>query len=796
MACLLTRHLLVLALVPALLLAQSSEEPPPLLPDRKDASDRALISDREAVELVDDSNVAEALSRRPDLQFSNLTIDGEKSNLALEDIPADAVSEIELLRAVTADLDADSRGGSLNLSFSPTFLLEKPVIQLDGWGRYSEGKSTWMQGASASYSRAFGDFGIRIQASHSHGHDTFEGYYLNWEPKDSAAQLYTPNYLIQNREEEWQQNRNLSVSMDYRFSDKLHAFIRVNASRREKELYQPRILYHFNRGTYESASRTLGSVFNAYADRDLIAYETETDQRDFLAGWVYESDSWRADFRILGEFQRYQEPDWVELQFRTPPIELNYRLNHQFLPRIDSASVDLNEPAQFAFDELLREHTRRTNDRWVIASNLRHDFEIWGLEAYLKAGLKWTHKLMDQSVQSRIFTGFDGIFTLADLAWNYGAESLLVPGVNWGSFPTLADARDFASQHESSFQFNLMRSALKADPATYRAEENLGAAYAMLNLRGERLRTILGFRVERTSLDYRAKTVIINEAGDYVTTEPGRGSNNYTELFPSVHLRYFLGSRMTLIASWTGTIERPYFGYTVPYRYIDYNSREIAEGNPQLKPTLYQNVDVSVDVKLSESSLFSLELFSKEVDDIVFWEVSQITDGTFSKFTRGTHANGPSATERGIRAILTQDLAELNDALNGFSLLLKYSYQDSKTQYPGRESETLPVTYRPRNRYEATLIYERQPFYLRIDYAYEDAELVTVFGASWQDRYEIPQEHLSLHLSYQWSPSARIYCEVSGLLESYAKTYYGETSRPSGIAWRSKQLELGLKIRF
>ena len=46
-------------------------------------AEKTVVSDREKLELVKDSNVAEAVNRRPDLNFRNVTIDGEVAKVPL-----------------------------------------------------------------------------------------------------------------------------------------------------------------------------------------------------------------------------------------------------------------------------------------------------------------------------------------------------------------------------------------------------------------------------------------------------------------------------------------------------------------------------------------------------------------------------------------------------------------------------------------------------------------------------------------------------------------------------------------
>lgn len=761
-----------------------------------DASEDALISDREAVDLVTDSNVAEAVSRRPDLQYNNVIIDGERSNLSLSDIPADAVSEIELLRAVTPDTDADARGGSLNLSSNPTFNLEEPVLKSDAWVQFSDGENTWARGASASYSRALGDLGFRLTASHNSKHDISEGFYLNWSEQNANTPLYTPDYLIENRQEQWEKKQNLGAAFDYRFTDYLHAFARFNYAETDHEGYQPRIFLRYYEGSYEDITQGAATVTGAQVDKDLTAWESLLSQKDFLVGFIYDDDTWKFDARLLGEFRSYLEPDWFIIQFKTNPVDLEYRLNEKSFPLLTAASQDLKDSSIFVFDELLSERWGDKNDRWVASANLRYDFEAFGADAYLKTGLKWTRRVKDQTADSRIYTNYRGEFTLADIASKYHADSLLAENVNWGEFPTLADSRQYFSENFELFDYDLKRSAQKGDPATYLAEEEIASSYAMLNVSRNRWRSIIGFRVEQTSLEYEARAVLIDQNGEYLATELRTGTNSYTNFFPSFHLRYFLGNRITLIGSWTGTIERPYFGNTVPYENINYDSQSIDAGNPKLNPTLYNNFDFSIDYKLSDTSVFSIELFSKEVEDIVYWEVTEIQSGQYAGFSAGTHTNGPSATAKGIRFILNQNLHEWSKYLEHFNLLLKYSLQDSETRYPGRESESLPITYHPEHVFEANLNYQTDKWFVQLQYACKDTELASVYGASWQDVYDISNEDLSINANYNINDSLRIYCEFDARLSGYAKTYYGVPERPATQLWRSKKFEIGVKLNL
>lgn len=61
----------------------------------------AIVSEKDAVALIEDSSVGEAVDRRPDLQFSNINIDGQPTDISLSSIPAEAVESMEVLKAAT-----------------------------------------------------------------------------------------------------------------------------------------------------------------------------------------------------------------------------------------------------------------------------------------------------------------------------------------------------------------------------------------------------------------------------------------------------------------------------------------------------------------------------------------------------------------------------------------------------------------------------------------------------------------------------------------------------------------------
>ena len=119
--------------------------------------------------------------------------------------------------------------------------------------------------------------------------------------------------------------------------------------------------------------------------------------------------------------------------------------------------------------------------------------------------------------------------------------------------------------------------------------ENINAVYLQLETRfSDRLSTQLGFRVENTNV----KGI----------------SQHYTHLFPSVTLEYKLPNGNALSALYSRRINRPNYNDMNPFVYI-FDNYMHEQGNPDLKPSLSDNIELSFVWKdKMKASLFLLHV--------------------------------------------------------------------------------------------------------------------------------------------------------------------------------------------
>ncbi|MBK1876939.1 TonB-dependent receptor domain-containing protein [Pelagicoccus mobilis] len=756
------------------------------------AESEAIISDREKVELVEDSNVSEAISRRPDLKFNNVTIDGEKANGSLSELPSEAVDSLEVLRAITPDLDADARGGSLNVESKPIFLLENSVTKMEAELDFDEEGDSWGEEFLISTSRAQGDFGYRLSLALDHSESYDENLFTDWE-QDPETGLFAPEVLGYDTYHGERQEISFKSRVDYRISDSLYTFARLDYVERERDDYRPRVAYRFDQGEYTEQTENSGQSLGAKVERELLDFDAESENLFWQLGTVYEGDRLHIDAKLSIETNSYFEPNWFIIEFDHNDADLSYRWDD---PSFIEVNGDTENPADFDFDELLDERWNSDQDDLIATLNLKRTFQTEHYRGFFKSGLKYRARDKEQSSDSLLFSSFDGDFNVGDVGVPGGQTRHFDRTYDLGIVPDADRSRSFYNDYRSEFPLDIRRTREKSDGNSFQVSEDVSSGYAMLSAEWGAFRSIVGGRVEQTEISYQANEVVIDEEGDYLETVPRSGDRSYSDFFPSFHLRYFLNERTTLIGAWTKSIKRPGYGSVVPYRRINYGNQSIEEGSPDLEPTLFDNLDFSLDYELSSNSTLSLELFNRDISDLVYWENTIIDGGTFDGFELGRNRNGPSATRTGVNIIWNQSLQEWGQSLEGFSINVKASSIDSESDYPNRPDDSLPTVHDSDFSIQVSATYDKGKTFAQLLFKERDDYLTSVDDQSWRDRYEKGRDVLDFSATYQVQSNTRLFFEAENLLASPRQSYIGDFSRPVRYGVSLREYSAGVKMNF
>jgi len=194
----------------------------------------------------------------------------------------------------------------------------------------------------------------------------------------------------------------------------------------------------------------------------------------------------------------------------------------------------------------------------------------------------------------------------------------------------------------------------------YTAHEKIAAGYIQAKfMLFPALQVLTGVRVENTNQDYNtALSLQANQA---------YGSIHYTDVLPSVHLKYLLSANQNLRFSYFKSISRPGFGEVVPT--INPQGEQFTElGNPLLKHTRADNLDFRYELFPGANDQLLLGAFYKRLQNPIEYFV--VRDASPSALYVKPQ-NADQATNFGAEAVFTKYFGK-------FGISANYTYTHSR----------------------------------------------------------------------------------------------------------------------
>lgn len=328
-----------------------------------------------------------------------------------------------------------------------------------------------------------------------------------------------------------------------------------------------------------------------------------------------------------------------------------------------------------------------------------------------------------------------------------------------------------------------------------RSTENVFAAYAQEQLRYGKLSLIGGLRVEATRANY----------GGYVTNpgltaaDPIQRGKNYVDLFPSLQARYTLQSALVARASYSRTIARPGFNQASPSATIDAALFQVSQGNPDLKPTISDNFDLSLERYLGQGGVLSLGLFDKQLSNYIVANTQTVnflsSDPLFGALA-GTpsrvisYTNLSSAHARGLELNYDQHYKMLPGWMSGLGTSFNWTHVRSKGELRPGESAALPST--ARNTYNAQLYWEGERASARLAANYIGRSLSAIGKSAATDQFTEGRLSMDFGAGYVINRHLSAYVAARNLLDTANTTTEGNSRRVTQRETYGKTLMLGL----
>jgi iron complex outermembrane receptor protein len=308
-------------------------------------------------------------------------------------------------------------------------------------------------------------------------------------------------------------------------------------------------------------------------------------------------------------------------------------------------------------------------------------------------------------------------------------------------------------------------------------EEDVSALYVRANIdRGGKLTGNIGVRAVYTQQksvgvapDLTAITV---DTQGTVTRVPAgaplTADRNYTDILPSLNLKYELTDDVALRFAASRTMSRPSLSQISPSVTASGATQTLTANNPELDPFRSNNFDFSAEWYFSRGALLAGTVFYKDIVSLVERQQTQIPltitqiNGDVRTpvnqlWTRSQLVNGKGTAVAGVEASYQQNFDFLPAPFDGFGVLTNYTYMDTHGGTPLQGAS--------KNNYTASMYYEKGWFGGRVSYTWRD-DFYTGVEANTQDT-RIQQDFgtLDANISFNFNDHVSAVVEATNILE-------------------------------
>jgi iron complex outermembrane recepter protein len=271
----------------------------------------------------------------------------------------------------------------------------------------------------------------------------------------------------------------------------------------------------------------------------------------------------------------------------------------------------------------------------------------------------------------------------------------------------VTDIRDNPTRWREDLYYGTTRQFIGNDSVS----EDVLAGYFQGQVVLGKLKTLAGLRYERTEVDssgFVASPVLSTTAQrnsdpvgagirDYNNRRHTAGS--YDNWFPGVYLTYNLSKNLIARVNWSNSIGRPSFGSLVPSFSVNAATEVVTISNPGLEPQTSENWDAGLEYYFEPVGLLSANVFRKKMSGFIVSGLVGIIDsganngfgGDYAGYDLRTSTNGGDATIEGFELGYQQRFEFLPRPLSGLSAFANYTWLRTSGDY-GNVSSTPPST--------------------------------------------------------------------------------------------------------
>ncbi|MBU1383850.1 MAG: TonB-dependent receptor [Alphaproteobacteria bacterium] len=776
-----------------------------------------------------DANAADAVQRLPgvsitidqgegryvvvrgvDSNLNNVTVNGQifpgpeggARRVALDTFPSDIISRVEIVKALTPDMDPNAIGGSINLVTASAFDRPGGFQYGSATVGYNEKSGKTPYSGSLSFGRLFGDheqFGLVLSGSHSYRDyesDTIEGSgfrAINGEILP-AAQVFR-DYSVERI------RTGLVANLEWRPNDDWRLSANNTFTRYADDEERDTFTVQYAVGTLTNATPTTGQYSGGRGTVELRSRKVVQTLYNLALGADYAKGPWEMSFDGVFATATEDTPRRIDWEFRSATSAFPNTYDNSG-PFIDIVSPNLGDESRYPFRRVRRRTDEVQEDTYSLGYDVRYD--LAGAEAFLKAGARYVTRDKSWDRENDNYQGANGAFLLSEVA-GQAPDDFFDDRFDFGPVIDFAAAEAIFRDTPGRLIPNVQGTIVDSLTTDFSASEEVLSAYGMVNAVIGGVTVIAGARVEQTDAEYEAFDVQA-DGGVFVAAPLRRGGTQYVNVLPSIHLRAEPMEDLVVRAAWSNTIGRPNYTDLVPRRELDYDEvtagvyrGSFSEGNPDLEPFESMNLDLSVEYYLTPAGIISFGAFYKDIDNPIYNRTIDQTnvtvDGLFYDLLRTTRPENADGGEiKGIEINYQQQLTFLSSPFDGLGVSANGTLVESSVDAFGR-NEALPFFRQSDTIGNVAVFYEKYGFSARLALAHRSEYLESLISPG-IDLYVAPRNQIDFKASYEIRDGLEVFGSILNINDAAQATFLGDEDRVSSREIYSWSAAVGLNARF
>ena len=735
------------------------------------------------------------------------TRSGLNRSVEIDTIPAGFIDKIEVTKAPTPDMDADSMGGSVNLKTKSALNQKGRILSHNTGATYGTGRKTLRPQGNFMYSELLGKeqrLGLMVNGNYSWARNPRDVIFGTWA---QTLEIDRPAWfaLTSAREDYFEHKRGgLGARFDYRLSENATIYLNLMGSD-----YYDRMDRRRNTFTAPGAANILPGFTQLVTETRNTSYGMN---HQFRRRWVRTYNA-----HLGGEYKRagmkldynfnFSPSSGRSLVTSVAPSVAGVGFRFDRKATIDRpagatfvqiSGPDITNPANMTLPSVGFTDDRKDDQIVGGQMNFRRAIELPGTTTCVQAGLRFrlqTPKAISSpSTYNYVGPGGAALGRFLDGYYTDQPDALrgTMPGVRFFHVPTVVYEWENRPEYFTINRVTTLRNTLTSNR---NATEGVYVAYAMGNVQMGRLGILGGLRAEETRVEGTGSIQFISPeervrraawVGTVTETENLRctqaeygnrvtNQSDYRNLFPGLHLRYEFSRRLLGRLSYSTGIGRPNFGTIIPNDSVNDQTQVVTANNPSLKPQRGDNFDATMEYYFEPAGLRSVGLFQKDISDFIFSTDTAIIGtgtengfkGEYAGYRLVTQANGGFAKIRGLELNYQQQFSNLPGFWRGFGVYANCTWLETRGDYgtigTSRSSGQVPG-FVPRSGNIGISYIDRGWTARRIQHTHYSRVMGGSISANLsQQQYNYGRKKVDLSLSYALDPRLTVYADVTNI---------------------------------